>query len=195
MSTSITDLLFLFSPALGRPRNLTEEDNNLLIIKTALLKAPQLVAQSYAGFARTSTNTTGGTAGDNVFVTVASVIVPAGTMGLNSKLVIIPDWDMPSSASTKFLAVDYGGQNVSSPTATTSVMGKILIEVQNLNSLSLQKTMNGSTYGIISNARIATSIDTSHDASIDFKIKWSAAVATAETVSLLGYSIYHYPGN
>ncbi|MEO9060578.1 MAG: hypothetical protein ABI270_00825 [Nitrosospira sp.] len=151
---------------------------------------PTLVAQSFAGWSRSSVNGTS----DQSYIVIASIIIPGGLMGLNSKLVIIPDWDILSSTSTKYLSVDFGGQNISAPTATTSVMGKILIEVQNLNSLSSQKTMNGSSYGISSNVRIATSVDTSQDAAIDFKVKWGAAIA-AETLTLLGYSIWHYPGN
>jgi hypothetical protein len=152
--------------------------------------SPTLVAQSYAGWTRSSVNG----AGDQNYIVVASINVPGGLMGLNSKLVIIPDWDTPSSTSTKYLSVDFGGQNISAPSATTSVMGKILIEIQNLNSLSSQKTMNGSSYGLSTNARLATSVDTSQDATIDFKVKWGTAVA-AETLTLLGYSIWHYPGN
>ena len=152
---------------------------------------PILVAQSYAGYSRGPSQNN---SNDANYVTIASVIMPAGTMGLNSKLVIIPDWDTPSSVSTKYLAVDIGGQNVSAPSVTTSVMGKILIETQALNSLVAQKTANGSSYGVTSNARLATSVDTTQDFNIDFKVKWGAAVS-AEIISLLGYSIWHYPGS
>lgn len=152
---------------------------------------PKLVAQSYVGWTRSSANG----AGDASYVTLASVTVPAGTMGLNSKLVIITDWDFPNSASTKTLAVDFGGTNISAISlATGYVMGKILLEVQNLNSLSSQKTMNGSSYGVSGNARIASTIDTSKDVQIDFKGKWGAAVS-GESISIMGYSIYHYPGS
>jgi hypothetical protein len=68
-----------------------------------------------------------------------------------------------------------------------------MTEVQNLNSLFSQKTMNGSSYGVSNSPRIVTSIDTSVAVTIDFKVKWSAAVVS-ETLTLLGYSIWHYPG-
>lgn len=155
---------------------------------------PTLIGQFYAGWNRSSTNNTG--VPDINFVTLTQVLVRGGTMGPNSKLVIISDWDYTASNSTKTLAIDFGGINVSwtgISSLPTHQMGKILTEVQNLNSLSSQKIMNGSSYGISPNPRISASIDTSLDMSITFKCKWSAGVV-AETISLLGYSIWHYPG-
>lgn len=149
----------------------------------------QLVGQRYDGWSRASVNG----AGDASYTTLASATLPAGTMTPNSKLVIISDWDCPSSASIKWFAVDFGGTNIGQPSLTTSVMLKLMLEVQNLNSLTAQKTMNGSSYGSSSNPRLSSTIDTSAAVAIDFKVKWSAA-ASAETLTLLGYSIWHYPG-
>jgi hypothetical protein len=73
-------------------------------------------------------------------------------------------------------------------------MGKVMLEVQNLNSLSSQKTMNGSSYGVSANPRLSSSVNTANAVAIDFKVKWGAAVAS-ETIGLLGYSIWHYPGS
>ena len=156
---------------------------------SAVSTLPVLVGQRFAAASRVSTNS----ASDANFVTLASVTVPAGLMRPNSKLVIISDWDYPLSASVKSFAVDFGGQNVGQPSLTTAVMLKLLTEVQNLNSLFSQKTMNGSSYGVSNSPRIATSVDTSTAVAIDFKVKWSAA-AVSETLTLLGYSIWHYPG-
>jgi hypothetical protein len=164
-----------------------DADRNLDL--SAVSTLPVLVGQRFAAASRVSTNS----AGDANFVALASVTVPAGLMRPNSKLVIISDWDYPSSASVKSFAVDFGGQNVGQPSITTSAMLKLMTEVQNLNSLFSQKTMNGSSYGVSNSPRIVTSIDTSVAVTIDFKVKWSAAVVS-ETLTLLGYSIWHYPG-
>jgi hypothetical protein len=156
---------------------------------SGLSTMPALVGQRFAAASRISTNS----ASDASFVTLASVTVPGALMKPNSKLVIISDWDCPSSASVKTFAVDFGGQNVGQPSLTTSAMLKLMNEIQNLNSLFSQKTMNGSSYGATGNPRIATSVDTSVAVTIDFKVKWNMA-AVSETLTLLGYSIWHYPG-
>jgi hypothetical protein len=156
---------------------------------SAVSTLPGLVAQRFAAASRVSTNS----ASDAGFVTLASVTVPGGLMRSNSKLVIISDWDCPSSASVKTFAVDFGGQNVGQPSLTTSAMLKLMTEIQNLNSVFSQKTMNGSSYGATGNPRIATSVDTTAAVTIDFKVKWNMATLS-ETLTLLGYSIWHYPG-
>ena len=155
---------------------------------------PTMIGQSYAGWTRSSTN--GVVTNDTDYQTLASEILPAGTMGLNSKLVIIPDWDYPASASRKYLSVDFGVTNISAVdiySLPTYRMGKILLEVQNLNSLTSQKTMNGSSYGVSANARISSTINTANTVTIAFKCAWGANVAS-EAITLLGYSIWHYPG-
>lgn len=153
------------------------------------------IGQNYTGWSRVSENT----AADTSYTTIASVTMPAGTMGANSVLRIVPEWDYPASASRKLMAVDFGGTNISvididGATLPTYRMGKILLEVQNLNSLTTQKTMNGSSYGVSANARLSSSINTANAVVIDFKVKWNAA-ASAETITLLGYSIWHQPGS
>jgi len=154
--------------------------------------APILIGQSYSGATRTSANATG----DTSYTTIASVVLPGGTMGLNSKLVVITDWDCDavSTARTKTLAVDFGGTNIQAPTTTTLITYKIMVEIQNLNSLTSQKTANSVTYVATANPRYATSIDTTINQNIDFKCKWDAALSGA-TITLLGYSIWHYPGS
>jgi hypothetical protein len=166
----------------------TEGDADRNLDFSAVSTLPALVAQRFASASRVSTNS----ASDAGFVTLASVTVPAGLMRSNSKLVIISDWDCPSSASVKTFAVDFGGQNVGQPSLTTSAMLKLMTEIQNLNSVFSQKTMNGSSYGATSNPRIATSVDTSAAVTIDFKVKWNTATLS-ETLTLFGYSILHYP--
>ena len=164
---------------------------NILQFGDADMGGAVQVSQLYTGWTRSSVNASG----DASYVILTSAIVPGGTMGLNSKLVIIPDWIYPNSSSSKTMGVDFGGSNISLLTLTTgSVGGEILLGVKNLNSLSSQKTMNGSSYGINLNPRIATSIDTSQDVQIDFKCRWGAATS-GETITLMGYSIYHYPGS
>ena len=149
-----------------------------------------LIAQSYAGWTRSSVNA----AGDATTVTLASVVVPGGTMGPNSVLRITLDWSYTNSASTKALATNWGGINISAPTATTSSGYKGLIEIANKNSLSIQTIQNNTNYGSASRVSPDPTIDTSSDVSLDFRANWGAA-ASGETITLIGYSVWHYPGS
>jgi hypothetical protein len=152
--------------------------------------APSVVAQSYAGWPRTSANA----AGDASFLTLASVTVPGGTMGPNSKLKITLDYDYPNSASTKTLALDWGGSNISAPAYTVTAAVKIMLEIINKNSLSSQVILNGNTYTTDTSAHLTSNKDTSGDVVIDIKVKWGGATAS-ETITLLGYSVVCYPGS
>jgi hypothetical protein len=155
-----------------------------------IVPIPQCVGQSYAGWSRTSANTT---ADNTTKVTLASLVVPAGLMGPNSVLRITLDWSYPSSASTKNLMLDWGGVNISAATATTGTGYKGLIEIANKNSLAIQAIQNNSNYGSASRATDQTQ-DTSQNVTLDFRCSWGAA-ANAETITLIGYSVWHYPGS
>jgi hypothetical protein len=150
----------------------------------------RIVGQSYAGWSRTSANTS---ADNTTKVTLASVVVPAGLMGPNSVLRITLDWSYPSSASTKNLMADWGGVNISLGTATTGTGYKGLIEIANKNSLAIQAIQNNTTYGSASRVADQT-LDTSQNVTLDFRCSWGAA-ASAETIILIGYSVWHYPGS
>lgn len=159
------------------------------------LGVPIRLAQNYTAISRVSENT----AADTSFQTLTTRTLPGNTMGLHSKLVIIPEWDYNASASYKIMSVDFGATNISGievngASLPTYRMGKILLEIQNLGSLAIQKTMNGSSYGISPNARLSSAIDTTQDVVITFKVRWNAATLS-ETITLVGYSIWHFPGD
>jgi len=176
----------------GAKLNSEEMDANFRALVLALTEhTPSKVAQSYAGWIRSSENN----ANDQSWIVLASVTVPAGTMGPNSKLVVITDGDAPSSASTKTFGVDFGGSNIGAPTLSgTSITLKSIIEIQNLGSLTSQSIANSTNFGAQTNARVSTTKDTEQGVVIDFKVKWSAPAAT-ENITLRGYSIWHYPGS
>ena len=150
-----------------------------------------VIAQAYASAVRTSLNSIVSTPKDSDYVTLGSVTVPGGIMGPNSKLLIIVDWSYSNSVNTKTMAVDFGGVNIGASTGTTSDAFKVMLEVQNMGSLTAQKTHNAHTFGS-AGARISGTVNTVNDAVLDFKCKWSIAVV--ETITLIGYSVVHYPG-
>lgn len=151
--------------------------------------APQVIKQSFAPVVRTALNTSA----DQADETVATVVVPGGLMGPNSRLVLTQDYDIVSSALTKSLMVYFGGTLVSSIGLTTSETLFAMIEIKNVNSLSAQTIFNGSSYAASANAYAATAIDTSSDVTLLLRCKWSG-LAGVETITFKGYSLVHYPG-
>lgn len=153
---------------------------------------PQLIGQSFSRWTRSSVNA----AGDASYTTLASVTVSGGTMGLNSKILITADWSFSQSTSTKYMSADFGSTSVSIITVNSASYPatKIMTDIMNMNSLSIQKTHNTHTYGVAAGPHLASAVPTADDAVIDFKCKWGAAIAS-ETITLLGYSIWHYPGS
>lgn len=188
--TLLSDLVFRSTK--GSRLSKEEGDANLLALAQAIvLYTPRLVAQRSTPITRTSDNST-----DATSVILSSVTLPGVTMGLNSKLVIVTDWDV-LAANTKHLGVNFGGSNVGGAfsVVTPTLSLKVLTEIQNLNSLASQSTLNSEKYERVGAARIATSINTADDVTIDFTGRWSANVGTSQTITLVSYSIYHYPGS
>lgn len=148
---------------------------------------PVLVSQSYQAVTRSSNNST-----DTNFEVMASIPLKGRTINLSGKLVIENDWKYTNSAIVKTLATDFGGQNVSGPTVTTTTRSTHLIAVKNMGSLSSQSVLNAIRYGDAT--ELAMSVNTANDVTIDIKCRWSANVA-GENIALLGYSVWYYPGN
>lgn len=152
---------------------------------------PVPVHQSYAPITRSSTN--GIITNDTDFQTMASIIVPGGTMNYNGKLVIEHDWKHTNSIRQKTLRIDWGGAWIAGPVVTTSLRSLFLLAIKNTNSLSSQTLLNSVSYGTVPLDTTA-GVDTTQDARIELKCNWDANVASEEII-LLGYSIWYYPGN
>jgi hypothetical protein len=158
-----------------------------------LCPVPVQVAQSYAGWTRSSN----GVSGDNVYGILQSVTIPGGLMGPNSKLSIVSEWEYSSSTNTKIMGLNFGATEIGAPSIATNgyKSASLLTDIINLNSLTSQKTSNAITFSLTNNARIATAINTANDSTVSFKCAWGAAGVASESITLLGYSIWHYPGS
>jgi hypothetical protein len=165
-----------------------ELDGNFVYLLAQLAKTPILISQSYAPVTRSSNNST-----DATYTTLATVTVPGGLMNLNGKVVIEQDWKFTSSASSKTLRVDWGGNWITGPSVTTTQNAYYMLAVKNANSLSSQIMLNGTTFNI-SPLDTFTTVDTTQDVAIEFKCNWNANVAS-EQIILRGHSVWYYPGN
>ena len=152
-------------------------------------KLTSLISQSYSPVTRSSENS----ANDTSYVTLASVTVPGGMMGTDGLLRITVDWSYTGSANNKRLTLNWGGIQISTQTVTATTSAKYLIEIANKHSASVQTIQSHITYGAASRNPDQT-IDTGMDVAIDFPARWEAAVA-GESITLIGYSIWLYPGN
>jgi hypothetical protein len=168
-------------------RLLSEGDADRKIDFSSVGLLPLLIAQSYAAVTRTSDNAT-----DTSVVTLSSVTIPGGTMNFNGELVVTQDWKYTNSATTKTLAMDWNGLNVSAPTATTTARANYRISIKNLNSLSSQSIFGNTTFGVAAGDPMGFA-NTAEDVVVDHKCRWSANVS-GESIALLGYSIWYYPG-
>lgn len=153
---------------------------------------PVLISQSYSAVTRSSKNGAGGSPLDTDYVTLASVTLPGGTMNYNGKVVIEQDWKCTSSVSTKNLRIDWGGTWMTGPSLTTSSRAWFTFAVKNANSLAVQTALNGTAFS--AGTEVTAAVDTTKDVPIDFRCNWGANVAS-ESIILVGYSVWYYPGN
>jgi hypothetical protein len=176
--------------ALGRPRSFEEDDGNLDDIEGAINISSQYVSQCAVPITRASNNSS-----DTTEMTLASVKVPGGLMGLNSRLEIVCRWKFTGSTNTKIMAIYFNNIVISSISLNTlaNVSGKFLVEIENQGSLLSQEIFNGSSYAVSNSAAVATTVDTSLDQLIDIRCKWGSNVS-GESIVLKRYSIIHYPG-
>jgi hypothetical protein len=125
---------------------------------------------------------------------LASYVVPAGTMGVNSQLQIEPCWDHNSSANNKILKVIVGGVTVFTRTRTTSLRDCPLVILMNKNSLTSQIAPYDSqaAYGaIFANSSATYAIDFSTDVTVQITGQRANA---GDTLALSYYRIMHIAG-
>jgi hypothetical protein len=176
--------------SLGRPRSFAEDDGNLDAIEGAVNIAPQYIVQCNAPITRASNNST-----DTTELTMASITLTGGTMGLNSTLSIVCRWKFTGSTNTKRMLLYFNNNVISNIpiNALANVSGKFLVEIENQGSLAMQETFNGSSYAVSNTAAVATTVDTSLDQKIDIRCQWDANLS-GDTITLKSHSIIHYPG-
>lgn len=147
------------------------------------------VGQNFTGWTRTAA----GDANDTSFQELAAITVPGGLMGLHSAIEITLDWSYTNAAATtKNLSFFWNGVEVIRSSATSLGGAKNFYAVANQGSTSSQTISNSHTYG--NAARTTGSADTTSDVVISIRCSWSAASAT-DTITLLGYKIWHFPAS
>ncbi len=123
--------------------------------------------------------------------TLATVVLPAGAMGLNGLVRVQTLWTLTNSANNKTLRVKFGGSSFLDVTLTTVASFADQRVIQNRNSVSSQigkptGNMAAGGWGTASSAVTTASIDTS--AAVTILITGQKASA-GETLTLESYLI------
>ncbi|MBA2658791.1 MAG: hypothetical protein H0U72_04375 [Nitrosospira sp.] len=123
---------------------------------------------------------------------LASFVIPAGTLGVNSILQIEPLWTFASSGNNKILKVKVAGIPIYTTTRTTSAKECPLIVLANRNSLSSQIQPYDNNYGTAGSG--APSIY-----SVDFSVNQTMQITAQRTVTealvLEYYRALHFVGD
>lgn len=179
------------SASVGVPAYAVDENGNIIgmtdILNRRVGAFKQMIASKRTPITRVSDGVT-----DTTIIVMDSYIIPGGIMGLNSKISIVADWDIPNNTDVKNLYLDIGTSNVSwYPYNSASVHGaKFLTEFFNTGSLTKQKCLNTVSYSSTGTKSIDLSYDTTNPIKVSFKTKWNANVVAGQAITLLGYSIW-----
>ncbi len=129
-------------------------------------------------------------------VQLASVTVPANSMGANGKLRITTTWSYTNSVNAKTLRIRLGGSTGTiylgvSPTTSASRTEQIVIS--NNNSTGSQKGSNAAanSFGISTGALTTSSVNTTAATTVDFSGQPASA---GETITLESYTVELIPG-
>ena len=125
---------------------------------------------------------------------LATVNLPANTIGANGQVRIRTYWTMPSSANIKTLRVRFGTTGIASTqisaiSATTIGSAMLTSDVQNLNAANSQNTFyEGArgTDGLITTSLVTSAIDTTVSQNFYFT---GQLTNTGETITLTGYAV------
>lgn len=131
--------------------------------------------------------------GNTLNTAVATVTVPANSMGPNGALKITTLWSLTSSANAKTLGIKFGGPSGTSylnAQLTNSATYREERMIHNRNATnsqvghSTQATYGG--FGVSGGAVVTSTVDTTQDADIVFAVQLNDA---SETVTLEAYTI------
>lgn len=154
-------------------------------IAAQALRAGMVLGQSAEAASHT------GTTGE---VTLATIPVAAGLLGLNGQLVIEALWSVTNSANIKTPRIRVGGVAIRSPSLTTAASFNDRCRIANRNNAASQIIQGNSAtvYGATTSAAIPATIDTG----AAFNITLTGQLASAgETITLESWLVLAYPRN
>lgn len=127
--------------------------------------------------------------GDTTENTKATVTIPAGIMGTNGAIEVIPLFDWTNNGNTKTVRVKFGGSVVYSIATTATTSCQMMYIVRNANSASAQiaQASNGTSgTGAVVASLLTGTIDTTAATTITITAQCANA---ADTITLRGYTV------
>lgn len=127
-----------------------------------------------------------GTASETVLATIA---IPAASVGVNGSLRITTLWSLTNNANAKTLTWKIGGTSIGASNVPSFASNRHQIEIRNRNALNSQITQGGNSaggWGPSATANLATAIDLS----VTQNLTISGTLAnTADTITLEAYTV------
>lgn len=152
---------------------------------TANLRAGYTLGQSGVS----ATKTADGTANDTTFSALATITVPANSMGANGRLRITKQYTMTSDADTKQTITRFDGNVLFTVNFTTTATYGVTFEILNRGVTNSQVATR---QGASSTAVLTSSVDTTVDKNIEIGGNWTAAATAGDIIRLEGYSVELY---
>lgn len=122
-------------------------------------------------------------------VTLASVVVPGGSIGANGALRVQPHWTQPNNANTKTGTVLFGGQTFSGLSNTTNVSDSREVRIRNRGALNVNVGF------VHASAQSFGPIYRVLDTSVNQTLALQATLAAATDYMILeGYAVEVLPG-
>lgn len=121
--------------------------------------------------------------------TLATILVPAYSLGTKGRLRVTTTWTFNNTADNKIISVKFGASTFFSTTITTNMSGRWLTELQNRNATNSQIGGTGSgnsSFGTIPGAVFTAAVDTTADVNITLVGKKTVA---GDTCTLEAYAV------
>lgn len=159
-------------------------DGSLNVSYTPIPAAPFVVKQSGVAASVTGTLTE---------TVLASITIPANSMGPNGTVRITATWSMTNNANAKVMVTKFGGTAINTSTATTSSTYREMRSVTNRGSLTSQTVFPGVFGGFgLSGAAMTT---LTKDTAVAQVVQLTGTLANvADTLTLESYLVEVLPG-
>jgi hypothetical protein len=145
-----------------------------------LSRAPSVIIAGQSAVASSVTGTL-------VETTLATIVIPAGTIGPNGQVEIICGWSYPNSANAKTLQVKFGGTAYSYLVLATSAGFRSFTCLANRNNAASQVGISAANgFGTSSAAPVTSSVNTNGDVTI---LLTAQLANTGETITLEHYIV------
>lgn len=152
-------------------------------MRDSILRTPKIIAASGAAINNT---------GDTNENTLATITIPAGTMGPNGIVNVMALWSTTANTNTKTCKIKFGGTIVQQLSHTTAVMlttqGKAIVQNRNATNSQICQSVSNYGYGAANSAaNVTAAIDTT--AAVNITLTAQCVTSGTDTITLDRYFV------